>query len=94
MSSFNDLSLNNFIEPSISSCQLLKIESKNWSGILLPWVFETFSSDTIRSSAIKILCHILEKYGTAGVPLSQGWLAMTLSKLQSSMKKSNDKGTE
>ncbi|CAJ1972665.1 unnamed protein product [Sphenostylis stenocarpa] len=68
-------------------------ESQKWSGILLPWVFGTFSSDTIRSSAIKILSQILEDYGPTSVPLSQGWLAMILSEVQSSIKKSNDKGT-
>ncbi|KAG4379416.1 hypothetical protein GLYMA_17G244300v4 [Glycine max] len=68
-------------------------ESQKWSGILLPWVFGTFSSDTIRSSAIKILSRILEDYGPTCVPLSQGWLAMMLSEVQSSIKKSNDKGT-
>ncbi|KAL2974004.1 hypothetical protein AAZX31_14G078400 [Glycine max] len=68
-------------------------ESQKWSGILLPWVFGKFSSDTIRSSAIKILSQILEDYGPTCVPLSQGWLAMMLSEVQSSIKKSNDKGT-
>ncbi|KAK7321704.1 hypothetical protein VNO77_32587 [Canavalia gladiata] len=68
-------------------------ESRKWSGILLPWVFGTFSSDTIRSSALKILSQILEDYGPTSVPLSQGWLAMMLSEAQSSIKKSNDKGT-
>ncbi|KAK7383111.1 hypothetical protein VNO78_28780 [Psophocarpus tetragonolobus] len=68
-------------------------ESQKWSGILLPWVFGTFSSDTIRSSAIKILAQILEDYGPTCVPLSQGWLAMILSEVQSSIKKSNDKGS-
>ncbi|RDX76856.1 putative inactive heme oxygenase 2, chloroplastic, partial [Mucuna pruriens] len=68
-------------------------ESQKWSGILLPWVFGTFSSDTIRSSAIKILSQILEDYGPTSVPLSQGWLAMMLSEVQISIKKSNDKRT-
>ncbi|KAK7310497.1 hypothetical protein RJT34_08051 [Clitoria ternatea] len=68
-------------------------ESQKWSGILLPWVFGTFSSDTIKPSAIKILSQILEDHGPASVPLSQGWLAMMLSEAQSSIKKSNDKGT-
>ncbi|TKY57788.1 SERAC1 protein [Spatholobus suberectus] len=36
---------------------------------------------------------ILEDYGPTSVPLSQGWLAMMLSEVQSSIKKSNDKGT-
>lgn len=72
---------------------LSREESQKWSGILLPWVFGTFSSDTIRSSAIKILSQILEDHGPRSVPISQGWLAMMLSEVQSSIKKSNDKGT-
>ncbi|XP_027940406.1 uncharacterized protein LOC114194412 isoform X3 [Vigna unguiculata] len=68
-------------------------EGQKWSGILVPWVFGTFSSDTIRSSAIKILSQIMEDYGPISVPLSQGWLAVMLSKVHSSIKKSNDNGT-
>ena len=67
-------------------------ESQKWSGILLPWVFGTFSSSAIRSSAIKILSQILEDYGPMSVPVSQGWLAMLLTEVQSSIKKSNDNG--
>ncbi|KAJ1396941.1 Armadillo-type fold [Sesbania bispinosa] len=67
-------------------------ESQKWSGILLPWVFGAFSSDAIRSSAIKILSQILEDYGATSVPLSQGWLTMLLTEVQNSIKKSNDKG--
>ncbi|MED6107079.1 hypothetical protein PIB30_010800 [Stylosanthes scabra] len=66
-------------------------ESQKWSGILLPWVFGTFSSNAIRSSAIKILSQILEDYGPKSVPVSQGWLVMLLNEVQSSIKKSNDK---
>ncbi|XP_024631131.1 uncharacterized protein [Medicago truncatula] len=67
-------------------------ESQKWSGILIPWVFGTFSSDIIRSSAIKILSQILEDYGATSVPLSQGWLVMLLNEVQDSIKKSIDKG--
>lgn len=67
-------------------------ESQKWSGILLPWVFGTFSSDAIRYSAIKILSQILEDYGPMSVPVSQGWLALLLTEVLSSIKKSNDKG--
>ena len=67
-------------------------ESQKWSGILLPWVFGTFSSDVLRNSAIKILSQILEDYGAKSVPLSQGWLAMLLNEVQNSIKKSIDKG--
>ncbi|CAL5205992.1 unnamed protein product [Lathyrus oleraceus] len=67
-------------------------ESQKWSGILIPWVFGTFSSDTIRNSSIKILSQILEDYGAKSVPLSQGWLVMLLNEVQNSIKKSIDKG--
>ncbi|KAL7127447.1 hypothetical protein ABFS83_14G253800 [Erythranthe nasuta] len=53
-------------------------ESQKWSAILLPWVFGKLSSDTIRSSAINILSHILEDYGPSSVPISQGWLTILL----------------
>ncbi|KAF1859490.1 hypothetical protein Lal_00010074 [Lupinus albus] len=65
-------------------------DSQKWSGILLPWVFGTFSSDAIRFSAIKILSQILEDYGPTAVPVSQGWLAMLLTEMLRSIKK-NDK---
>ncbi|KAI9113087.1 hypothetical protein K1719_015612 [Acacia pycnantha] len=68
-------------------------EGQKWSGILLPWVFGKFSSDAMRSSAIKILSRILEDYGPLSVPVSQGWLALLLTEVQSSIKKPNDKGT-
>lgn len=68
-------------------------ESQKWSGILLPWVFGTLSSDAIRNSAIKIISQILEDHGATSVPLSQGWLAMLLNEVQKSIKKSNDKLT-
>ncbi|XP_027189901.1 uncharacterized protein [Cicer arietinum] len=66
-------------------------ESQKWSGILIPWVFGTYSSDVIRNSAIKILSQILEDYGATSVPLSQGWLAMLLNEVQNSIKKSIEK---
>ncbi|KAL1353829.1 uncharacterized protein [Arachis hypogaea] len=68
-------------------------EGQKWSGILLPWVFGTFSSNAIQSSAIKILSQILEDHGPKAVPVSQGWLVMLLNEVQSSIKKSNDKQT-
>ncbi|XP_028757654.1 uncharacterized protein LOC114716764 isoform X2 [Neltuma alba] len=68
-------------------------EGQKWSGILLPWVFGKFSSDAMRSSAIKILSGILEDYGPLTVPVSQGWLALLLTEVQSSIKKSHNKGT-
>ncbi|KAK9270265.1 hypothetical protein L1049_025842 [Liquidambar formosana] len=61
-------------------------ESQKWSGILLPWVFGKFSSDTIQSSATKILSCILEDYGPSSVPISQGWLAILLTEILGSSK--------
>ncbi|XP_022876104.1 uncharacterized protein LOC111394488 isoform X2 [Olea europaea var. sylvestris] len=67
-------------------------ESQKWSAILLPWVFEKFSSDTIRSSAINILSHILEDYGPSSVLISQAWLTMLLTDALSCRKISLTKG--
>lgn len=63
-------------------------ESQMWSGILLPWVFGKSSSDTMRSSATKILSCILEDYGPSALPVSQGWLAMLLTEILGSHKQS------
>ncbi|GKV04677.1 hypothetical protein SLEP1_g16802 [Rubroshorea leprosula] len=67
-------------------------ESQRWSAILLPWVFGQSSSDAMRASAIRILSCILEDYGPASVPISQGWLAILLNDVLSSSKKSPVKG--
>lgn len=61
-------------------------ESQKWSGILLPWVFGKSSSDTIQSSATKILSRILEDYGPLALPIAQGWLAMLLTEILDSQK--------
>ncbi|XP_062113720.1 uncharacterized protein LOC133824760 isoform X2 [Humulus lupulus] len=61
-------------------------ESQKWSGILLSWVFEKSSSDTLRSSAIKILSCILEDHGPHSIPMSQGWLAILLSEVLATSK--------
>ncbi|KAL1539216.1 hypothetical protein AAHA92_27865 [Salvia divinorum] len=53
-------------------------ETQKWSPILLSWIFGKASSDTIRSSAIHILSHILEDYGPSSIPISQGWLTILL----------------
>lgn len=53
-------------------------ETQKWSAILLSWISGKASSDTIRSSAINILSHILEDYGPSSVPISQGWLTILL----------------
>ncbi|XP_054791050.1 uncharacterized protein LOC129296480 isoform X2 [Prosopis cineraria] len=67
-------------------------ESQKWSGILLSWVFGKFSSDALRSSAIKILSRIFENHGPTSVSVSQGWLTMLLTEVLSSIKNTNDKG--
>ncbi|XP_059633209.1 uncharacterized protein LOC132275987 isoform X2 [Cornus florida] len=66
-------------------------ESQKWSGILLHWIFGKFSSDAIRSSAIKILSRILEDHGPSSIPISQGWLAILLSDI---LKTTSTKGTQ
>ncbi|XP_057765943.1 uncharacterized protein LOC130986528 [Salvia miltiorrhiza] len=53
-------------------------ETQKWSAILLSWISGKASSDTLRSSAINILSHILEDYGPSSVPISQGWLTILL----------------
>ncbi|KVI06662.1 Armadillo-like helical [Cynara cardunculus var. scolymus] len=53
-------------------------EGEKWSSILLQWVFGDTSLDATRSSAIKILSHILEDYAPSSIPISQGWLAILL----------------
>ncbi|KAI9118528.1 hypothetical protein K1719_010860 [Acacia pycnantha] len=67
-------------------------ESQKWSGILLSWVFGKFSSDALRSSAIKILSRILEDHGPTTSAISQGWLTMLLTEVLSSAKNTNYKG--
>ncbi|KAG8389996.1 hypothetical protein BUALT_Bualt01G0037400 [Buddleja alternifolia] len=68
-------------------------ESQKWSPILLSWVFGKVSSDTIRSSAINILSHILEDYGPSSIPISQGWLTILLTDTLSSRKATLMKGS-
>ncbi|EEF52448.1 ribonuclease p/mrp subunit, putative [Ricinus communis] len=67
-------------------------ESQKWSGILLPWVFGKVASDTLRSSATKILSCILEDHGPSSVPISQGWLTILLNEVLASSKASFSKG--
>ncbi|XP_022133611.1 uncharacterized protein LOC111006140 isoform X2 [Momordica charantia] len=62
-------------------------ESQRWSAILLQWVFGKFSSESLRSSATKILSCILEDYGPSSIPISQGWLAVLLTEILGSTKK-------
>ncbi|KAJ7958132.1 alpha/beta-Hydrolases superfamily protein [Quillaja saponaria] len=81
-------------------------EGQKWSGVLLPWIFGTLSSDKMRSSATKIessdkmqssatkiLSRIFEDYGPSSVPISQGWLAILLSEALDTTKMSSGKGT-
>nr|DAD41214.1 TPA_asm: hypothetical protein HUJ06_015537 [Nelumbo nucifera] len=68
-------------------------ESQKWSSILLPWVCGKSSSDTIRSSASKILSCILEDYGPLSIPISQGWLAVLLTEILGSSKVTSLKGS-
>ncbi|CAK7347580.1 unnamed protein product [Dovyalis caffra] len=67
-------------------------DSQKWSGILLPWVFAKFSSDAMRSSAIKILSCIFEEHGPSTLLISQGWLAILLNEVLVSSKESFGKG--
>lgn len=68
-------------------------ESQKWSAILLTWVFDKLSSDTMRSSAINILSRILEDHGPSSVPISQGWLAILLTDILGSHKSKSLKGS-
>lgn len=69
-------------------------DSQKWSAILLSWVFHKLSSNTIRSSAINILSHILEDYGPSSVPISQGWLTILLMDTLKCKKESLTKGSD
>ncbi|XP_062216625.1 uncharacterized protein LOC133916796 isoform X2 [Phragmites australis] len=67
-------------------------ESQRWSGILLRWLFDKSVSDKTHLTAVKILSCILEDYGPASVPISQGWLALALSEILGDNKAQNLKG--
>ncbi|GFS33193.1 alpha/beta-Hydrolases superfamily protein [Actinidia rufa] len=68
-------------------------ESQKWSGVLVPWVFGNSSSDILQSSAIKILSRILEDYGPSSIPISQGWLALSLADILHYSKTKSNKGS-
>ncbi|GMH23226.1 hypothetical protein Nepgr_025069 [Nepenthes gracilis] len=68
-------------------------ESQKWSSILLSWVCGEFPSEKTRSSATKILSHILEDYGPLSVPISQGWLTILLSEILEAAKPASMKGS-
>lgn len=68
-------------------------EAQRWSGTLLRWIFGASASDSLRYSAIKILSFILEDYGPASIPISQGWLTICLSEIIEASKTSTLKGS-
>lgn len=68
-------------------------ESQRWSGILLRWFFDKSVSNKTHLTAMKILSCILEDYGPASVPISQGWLALVLSEILGDNKAQGSKGT-
>ncbi|ONL94362.1 alpha/beta-Hydrolases superfamily protein [Zea mays] len=68
-------------------------ESQRWSGILLRWLFDKSVSNKTHLTAMKILSCILEDYGPASVPISQGWLALVLSEILGDNKAQGSKGT-
>ncbi|KAK3148176.1 hypothetical protein QOZ80_3BG0291690 [Eleusine coracana subsp. coracana] len=68
-------------------------ESQRWSGILLRWLLDKSVSDKTHLTAVQILSSILEDYGPASVPISQGWLALALSEILGDNKAQNLKGT-
>ncbi|KQK23256.1 hypothetical protein BRADI_1g72280v3 [Brachypodium distachyon] len=68
-------------------------EAQRWSGILLRWLFDKSVSDTTHLTSVKILSSILEDYGPASVPISQGWLTLVLSEILGDNKTQNLKGT-
>nr|GEU78522.1 armadillo-like helical [Tanacetum cinerariifolium] len=63
---------------STGNVHLTLDEGQKWTSILLRWVFGDTSSDATRSSAIRILSHVLEDYAPSSIPISQGWLAILL----------------
>ncbi|KAF0911254.1 hypothetical protein E2562_008014 [Oryza meyeriana var. granulata] len=68
-------------------------ETQRWSGILLRWLFDKSVSEITNVTAVKILSCILEDYGPASVPISQGWLALMLFEILGDNKTQNLKGT-
>ncbi|XAR61858.1 hypothetical protein NMG60_11016394 [Bertholletia excelsa] len=67
-------------------------ESQRWSGVLLDWVFQRSSSESMRLSAIKILSRIFDDYGPSSIPISQGWLALLLNDTLGFSKTKSTKG--
>lgn len=67
-------------------------ESQKWSGILLSWVLGKVASDTVQSSATRILSRTFEDYGPHSVPISQGWLTLIMNEILNHSKMMSNKG--
>ncbi|KAL1215761.1 hypothetical protein V5N11_024301 [Cardamine amara subsp. amara] len=67
-------------------------ESQKWSGILLSWVLGKVASDTVQSSARRILSRTFEDYGPQSVPVSQGWLTLIMNEILNHSKTLSAKG--
>lgn len=67
-------------------------ESQKWSGILLSWVLGKVASDTVQSSARRILSRTFEDYGPQSVPISQGWLTLIMNEILNHSKTLSAKG--
>ncbi|KFK30069.1 hypothetical protein AALP_AA7G212500 [Arabis alpina] len=67
-------------------------ESQKWSGILLSWALGKVTSETVQSSATRILSRTFEDYGPHSVPISQGWLTLIMSEILNHSKTLSAKG--
>ncbi|ESQ53694.1 hypothetical protein EUTSA_v10024246mg [Eutrema salsugineum] len=67
-------------------------ESQKWSGILLSWVLGKVASDTVQSSARRILSRTFEDYGPQSIPISQGWLTLIMNEILMYSKSLSAKG--
>ncbi|CAN6984856.1 hypothetical protein IGI04_000367 [Brassica rapa subsp. trilocularis] len=67
-------------------------ESQKWSGILLSWVLRKVASDTVQSSARRILSSTFEDYGPRSIPISQGWLTLIMNEILNYSKTLSAKG--
>ncbi|KAJ4914272.1 alpha/beta-Hydrolases superfamily protein [Raphanus sativus] len=72
--------------------QLSLEESQKWSGILLSWVLGKVASDTVQSSARRILSSTFEDYGPRSIPISQGWLTLIMNEILNYSKTLSAKG--
>uniref|UniRef100_A0A1J3D2G9 Protein SERAC1 n=1 Tax=Noccaea caerulescens TaxID=107243 RepID=A0A1J3D2G9_NOCCA len=67
-------------------------ESQKWSGILLAWALGKVASDTVQSSARRILSRTFEDYGPHSIPISQGWLTLIMNEILNHSKTLSAKG--